>query len=132
MRFVSVLILVPMFLVVLVLVLCVACPPVVVRTEAGRIGTRGVHVVPSPAGEMSFVASGEPWPIGWLLDGASDRRVKLFGVPVTEAAVRRLRAKLGPEHEALIDALREEIARVEEALGAKQSSKNAAEAAFKR
>jgi uncharacterized small protein (DUF1192 family) len=36
------------------------------------------------------------------------------------------------ELEALIDALREEIARVEEALGAKQSSKNAAEAAFKR
>ncbi len=34
--------------------------------------------------------------------------------------------------EALIDALKAEIARVEQALGAKQSSKSAAEAAFKR
>ncbi|MBC8019881.1 MAG: DUF1192 domain-containing protein [Methyloceanibacter sp.] len=33
--------------------------------------------------------------------------------------------------EALIDALKAEIARVEQALGAKQSSKSAAEAAFK-
>ena len=36
------------------------------------------------------------------------------------------------ELEALIDALKAEIARVEQALGAKQSSKSAAEAAFKR
>jgi uncharacterized small protein (DUF1192 family) len=34
--------------------------------------------------------------------------------------------------EALIDALKAEIARVEQALGAKQSSKSTAEAAFKR
>jgi uncharacterized small protein (DUF1192 family) len=36
------------------------------------------------------------------------------------------------ELEALIDTLKAEIARVEEALAAKQSSKSAAEAAFKR
>ena len=36
------------------------------------------------------------------------------------------------ELEALIATLKEEIARVEQALGAKQSSKSAAEAAFKR
>jgi uncharacterized small protein (DUF1192 family) len=36
------------------------------------------------------------------------------------------------ELKALIDTLKTEIARVEEALGAKQSSKSAAEAAFKR
>ena len=36
------------------------------------------------------------------------------------------------ELEALVEALREEIARVEEVLAAKQSSKSAAEAAFKR
>ena len=36
------------------------------------------------------------------------------------------------ELEALIDVLKAEIARVEQALGAKQSSKSAAEAAFKR
>ena len=36
------------------------------------------------------------------------------------------------ELQALIDALKAEIARVEQALGAKQSSKNAADAAFKR
>lgn len=36
------------------------------------------------------------------------------------------------ELQALIETLKDEIARVEQALGAKQSSKSAAEAAFKR
>jgi uncharacterized small protein (DUF1192 family) len=55
--------------------------------------------------------------------------------PVKKAKTYELGQELGKhsvgELEALIDALKAEIARVEQALGAKQSSKSAAEAAFK-
>ncbi len=56
--------------------------------------------------------------------------------PVKKAKTYELGQELSKhsvgELEALIDALKAEIARVEQALGAKQSSKSAAEAAFKR
>ena len=55
--------------------------------------------------------------------------------PVKKAKTYELGQELSKhsvgELEALIDALKAEIARVEQALGAKQSSKSAAEAAFK-
>ena len=56
--------------------------------------------------------------------------------PVKKAKTYELGQELSKhsvgELEALIDVLKAEIARVEQALGAKQSSKSAAEAAFKR
>ena len=56
--------------------------------------------------------------------------------PVKKAKTYELGQELSKhsvgELEALIDTLKAEIARVEQALGAKQSSKSAAEAAFKR